>query len=182
MLINIMFTVAVGTDGGVGISFCDSHAMDALGKFAGFAGVAFSAGFGDMDLIHLGSRVKSFLHLVAAVAIDAVCGPGVSAIECAAVDALLVRRDKLCRRGCPCPDIGVIEMARQAELFLGGFGLKRIAPGIIQGDGILMAGEAVGGAFHAGGKRLAMLGDFKVIDNIRVAFAARPDDICPVEL
>ena len=117
--------------------------------------------------------VGALLHVVAAVAAHAVRGLGIALQQGGAVDALVVGGDEPRRRRGPRPHIGIVAVARQAELLLRPLDRERIRRARDERDRAAMARQAVWRALDAGGERLAVRGCRKVLRFTRVARSAR---------
>ena len=91
---DLVLAVAVGARGGVEVALAQCQRVRAVVEFGRGVLMAFRAGLGDVQLVHPRIGDHRAVHLVRAVAVDAVGRVGLAVLERGAVDALLERRDE----------------------------------------------------------------------------------------
>ena len=179
---NVVFSVTVGADRGIGDPLGSGLGMDTLREIGGDGRMTSSAGFRDMRLAHGRFRVDSVLHVVASMAVHAVGRLPVAGQQGSTVDTSLIGGDESGLRGHACPDIRIVEVAGETDLFLGDLRIESVPVPSLTGQRFLMALETVGRPFHSRRQRFSMLGSDEMLGHLTVALSTglgKPD---PVEL
>src|SRR5262249_17816074 len=172
VLLDVVLTVAVRADGSVLAAARVGLAVSACAVVRGLLGMAFRAGLRDPVTAHLRSGVRAALHHVGSMAVHAVGGPRVAPEKGSAVNALLVRSDEPRARGHARAHVGIVQVAREAELLLLPLVARAVLGGACLGDRVLMTGRALRSAPDARRRGAALLGGGGLAHPVVVALLA----------
>ena len=114
-----MFTVAIRAYRCRHVAILDGQSMDAVAEFVRYVRMALRTCLRDVRFRYARQRIRSLLHLMTAVAIDAVRRFSIATVQRRAVNASFICRDESCRRRHRSLHIRIIKVACEAEFLLG---------------------------------------------------------------